>query len=225
MNNALRLCEDGSHTLFSDKAGECYHSTHGAYTESLQIFINYGLLTVFESLTLKTVRILEVGFGTGLNALLTSLEAESGAVYVSYLGLEPFPVESEIIRQLNYCSLLNGNSQQYFDLMHESTWDSTYIIHPSFGFKKQQIGFMDAGLENNGFDLIYFDAFSPEAQPELWEQEVFDKCFRIMAKGGVLVTYCAKGKVKRALKAAGFTIENLPGPPGKREITRARKLA
>jgi len=224
MNEALRLCEDGSHTLYSEKAGEWYHSIHGAYTESLQIFINYGLLAVFESLTLKTVRILEVGFGTGLNALLTSLEAESGAVYVSYLGMEPFPVEPEIIRQLNYCTLLNGNSQQYFDLMHESEWNSTQSIHPSFSFRKQQLEFMEAPLEDNGFDLIYFDAFSPEVQPELWEQQVFDKCFRLMAKGGILVTYCAKGKVKRALKAAGFTVENLPGPPGKREITRARKL-
>lgn len=258
MEKTLRLCEDGSHTLFSERAGECYHSTHGAYTESMHIFINLGLCAVIEIETfkkinseqkqavylnkdveemhhpfsnlkletkLKTIRILEVGFGTGLNALLTALETEKKKISVFYLGLEPFPILPSTLQRLNYCTLLSGNSEQFFTAMHASEWNINHLIHPDFYFKKQQIGFMEAELQKDGFNLIYFDAFSPDAQPELWQPEVFEKCFDILAKDGILVTYCAKGVVKRALKSAGFSVENLPGPPGKREITRAHKLA
>ena len=254
MNEALRLCEDGSHTLYSEKAGECYHSIHGALNESLHIFIDSGFRavlngfedrqigTVVPRLSLNsddcnqetanpeagtdstTVRILEVGFGTGLNALLTAVLSDNEHILVSYLGLEPFPIETDTVQQLNYSSILAGKSNLFFNAMHESEWETSLLIHPCFNFRKKKTGFMDADLPNDGFDLIYFDAFSPEAQPDLWEPEVFEKCFRVLAKDGVLVTYCAKGRVKRALKAAGFTVENLPGPPGKREITRARKL-
>ena len=227
MQNELCLCEDGSHTLFSERVGECYHSTHGAYTESMHIFINLGFKAVVERemvTKFKLVRILEVGFGTGLNALLTALESEEKKISVSYLGLEPFPVLPVTLQQLNYCKILSGNSEQFFTAMHASEWNTTHQLNPYFNFKKQLTGFMEAKLQKDGFDLIYFDAFSPDAQPELWEPEVFEKCFDILAKDGILVTYCAKGVVKRALKSAGLTIENLPGPPGKREITRARKL-
>jgi tRNA U34 5-methylaminomethyl-2-thiouridine-forming methyltransferase MnmC len=258
MKKTLRLCEDGSHTLFSEKAGECYHSTHGAYTESMHIFINLGLRAVVESRMIKKninglspeaisglktnimqhslqntepetklnpIRILEVGFGTGLNALLTALEVEKNKITVSYLGLEPFPILPATLQQLNYCKFLSGKSEKLFTAMHASEWDTDILIDHDFYFRKQQIGFMEAELQKDGFDLIYFDAFSPEAQPELWEPKVFEKCFDVLEKGGILVTYCAKGVVKRALKSAGFIIENLPGPPGKREITRAHKLA
>ena len=257
MEKILRLCEDGSHTLFSERVGECYHSTHGAYTESMHIFINLGLRVFFDGDTfinndpeqkqvvsfnkdademhypmpnlkpetiLKRVRILEVGFGTGLNALLTALEAEKRKISVSYLGLEPFPILPATLQQLNYCTLLSGNSEQMFTAMHACEWNTNHLIHPDFYFKKQQIGFMEAEFKKDSFDLIFFDAFSPDAQPELWRPEVFEKCFDVLAKNGILVTYCAKGVVKRALKSAGFNIENLPGPPGKREITRAHKL-
>ncbi|MDP4290879.1 MAG: tRNA (5-methylaminomethyl-2-thiouridine)(34)-methyltransferase MnmD [Bacteroidota bacterium] len=257
MNKTLQLCEDGSYTLFSEKAGECYHSIHGALTESLHIFINAGLRTLTENYSIgiaasgnesksvqsketfikeslfrqkglasdfKPIRILEIGFGTGLNALLTAIEAEKNKIPISYLGLEPFPISSSIVQQLNYCELLPGNSLPYFKTMHQCDWEKEYLINPDFNFRKLQVGFMEASLLNDDFDLIYFDAFSPEAQPDLWGQEVFNKCFRVLANDGILVTYCAKGRVKRALKAAGFVIENLPGPPGKREITRARKL-
>jgi tRNA U34 5-methylaminomethyl-2-thiouridine-forming methyltransferase MnmC len=235
MDQSLRLCEDGSHTLYSENAGECYHSTHGALNESLHIFIDAGFRSVLKNIETKpsdalkkpdlnVVRILEVGFGTGLNALLTAIEAEKEQVSVSYLGLEPFPVEPEIVKQLNYCNLLSGNSSLIFKTMHESEWKKKHKILSGFNFEKRQIGFKDADLADNDFDLIYFDAFSPEAQPDLWEPEVFVKCFNVLARDGILVTYCAKGRVKRALKAAGFTIENLPGPAGKREITRAHKL-
>ena len=239
MEKTLRLCEDGSHTLFSEKAGECYHSTHGAYTESMHIFINVGFRAVLENeankeiykvqnpeqeTPSKSIRILEVGFGTGLNALLTALETENSNTLVSYLGLEPFPILPATLQQLNYCTLLSGKSERYFTEMHTGDWNTSILIHPGFYFKKLQIGFVEVELQKDGFDLIYFDAFSPETQPELWEPKVFEKCFDVLAKDGILVTYCAKGVVKRALKAAGFTIENLPGPPGKREITRAHKL-
>jgi tRNA U34 5-methylaminomethyl-2-thiouridine-forming methyltransferase MnmC len=234
MDQVLRLCEDGSHTVYSDRAGECYHSTHGAYTESQHIFIDAGFRALLEThsvipyqgnaTTVQSVRILEVGFGTGLNALLTALAAENITNSVSYVGLEPYPIQSDILQQLNYCTLLSGNSQTYFSAMHDSAWGMPQMLHPCFSFKKLLSGFMDVELAKNSFDLIYFDAFSPEAQPDLWEQEVFDKCFQVMARDGILVTYCAKGRVKRALRSAGFSIENLTGPPGKREITRARKL-
>ena len=235
MDQSLLMCEDGSHTLYSENAGEYYHSTHGALNESLHIFIDAGFRFVLKNVKtklsdelmksdLKVVRILEVGFGTGLNALLTAMETEKEQVSVSYLGLEPFPVEHEIVKQLNYCDLLSGKSSLIFKTMHEREWEQRHKILSRFNFEKRQIGFMKAVLADNDFDLIYFDAFSPEAQPDLWEPEVFVKCFRLLAQNGILITYCAKGRVKRALKAAGFTVENLPGPTGKREITRAHKL-
>ena len=227
MDKTLRLCEDGSHTLFSEKAGECYHSIHGALNESLHIFIDAGFKALFKKHQIKhksSVRILEIGFGTGLNALLTGLEAVQKNILVDYTGLEPFPVGDVILKQLNYCTLLSEKSDQIFSTMHECSWGTALDINPYFSFTKKQTGFMEADLSDNSFDLIYFDAFSPEAQPELWEQEVFDKCYKVMAPEGILVTYCAKGRVKRALKSAGFTVENLPGPAGKREITRGQKL-
>jgi tRNA U34 5-methylaminomethyl-2-thiouridine-forming methyltransferase MnmC len=227
MDKTLRLCEDGSHTLYSEKAGECYHSIHGALNESLHIFIDAGFKAVFKKHQIKqksSFRILEIGFGTGLNALLTGLEANQENILVDYTGLEPFPVNEAVLKQLNYCTLLSKKSEQFFSAMHECGWEATHKINPFFNFTKKQLGFMEVYLADNSFDLIYFDAFSPEAQPELWEQEVFNKCFNIMAPEGILVTYCAKGRVKRALKSAGFMVENLPGPVGKREITRAQKL-
>jgi tRNA U34 5-methylaminomethyl-2-thiouridine-forming methyltransferase MnmC len=224
MDKTLRICEDGSHTLFSEKAGECYHSIHGALNESLHIFIEAGFKSVSKKQKIKKLRILEIGFGTGLNALLTAMEADNEKISVSYLGLEPFPIEAEIVKQLNYTDILAGNSNFIFSALHESEWEKSLMIHSYFNFKKKQTGIMEVDLQDNCFDLIYFDAFSPEAQPELWEQEVFEKCFRVLAREGILVTYCAKGRVKRALKSAGFTVENLPGPKGKREITRALKL-
>jgi len=227
MDKTLRICEDGSHTLYSEKAGECYHSIHGALNESLHIFIAAGFKAVLKKHQFRqksSIRILEIGFGTGLNALLTCMEAEQENIFVDYTCLEPFPVVGAILEQLNYCTLLSENSEQIFSAMHECSWESALEINPYFIFKKIKAGFMEESLPDNNYDLIYFDAFSPEAQPELWEQEIFDKCYKVMAPEGILVTYCAKGRVKRALKYAGFTVENLPGPVGKREITRAQKL-
>jgi tRNA U34 5-methylaminomethyl-2-thiouridine-forming methyltransferase MnmC len=227
MDKTLRLCEDGSHTLFSEKAGECYHSIHGALNESLHIFINAGFNAVIKNHLLKpksSVRILEIGFGTGLNALLTGMEAIQENILVDYTGLEPFPVPETVLKQLNYCTLLSEKSEQLFLAIHECGWETSHTINPFFNVTKKLQGFMEVNLANNTFDLIYFDAFSPEAQPDLWGQEVFNKCFKVMAPEGILVTYCAKGRVKRALKSAGFTVENLPGPAGKREITRSHKL-
>jgi len=234
MDNDLRICEDGSHTLFSALVGECYHSMHGAYTESMHIFINAGFRYILEiqsnlrsnlkTETIPQVRILEVGLGTGLNALLTILETEKENTPVSYLALEPFPIHSDIIQQLNYSAYISGNSTQFFEAIHSCDWNQIHQLFPNFSFRKMLTGFLEAKLISGSFDLIYFDAFSPEAQPDLWEPEVFVKCFELLDKDGILVTYCAKGRVKRALKAAGFTVENLPGPPRKREITRAHKL-
>lgn len=250
MEMELRLCEDGSHTLFSTVSGECYHSIHGAYTESNHIFIQLGMLAHQK----KNLHILEVGFGTGLNAFLTATEATFRNMDVSYIGLEPFPVSLQLQQSLNYSGyILNRkvdeirNSEvediifsndylikasekmnmawfnQLFSFLHQSAWSKSLKFEDHFLFEKRLEGIMEVSLPENSFDVIYFDAFSPEAQAELWTAEVFEKCYRLLDYNGILVTYCAKGVVKRALKAAGFIVENLPGPPGKREITRAVK--
>jgi len=239
MEMELRLCEDGSHTLFSAVSGECYHSIHGAYTESNHIFIQLGLLAHQK----KTLRVLEVGFGTGLNAFLTAIEAKFNDLKVSYIGLEPFPISTELQQSLNYSAYIlekkrdevsNADAidreamnaswfNHLFSFLHQSGWSAPSQFEECFLFEKRIEGILETSLPENSFDVIYFDAFSPETQAELWTAEVFEKCYRLLDHNGILVTYCAKGVVKRALKAAGFVVENLPGPPGKREITRAVK--
>lgn len=248
MEIELRLCEDGSHTLFSTISGECYHSIHGAYTESNHIFIQLGMLAHQK----KNLNILEVGFGTGLNALLTATEAKLRGINVSYVGLEPFPISEELQQSLNYSAYIlerklneiskNGdivsndghlmnagekmNAQWFnhlFNFLHQSDWSMSLKFEDYFLFEKRREGILEASLPENSFDVVYFDAFSPEVQAELWTPEVFEKCYKLLDNNGILVTYCAKGIVKRALKAVGFVVENLPGPPGKREITRAVK--
>jgi tRNA U34 5-methylaminomethyl-2-thiouridine-forming methyltransferase MnmC len=239
MEMELRLCEDGSHTLYSSKNGECYHSIHGAYTESNHIFIQLGMLACKR----KNLRVLEVGFGTGLNAFLTAIVAKLQNINVSYVGLEPFPISAELQHSLNYSGYIlekklgemsiddvntgdTMNAQwfnQLFNFMHQSGWSTPAKFDDAFLFEKKLEGILETSFPENNFDVIYFDAFSPESQAELWTSEVFEKCYKILDNKGILVTYCAKGIVKRALKAAGFIVENLPGPPGKREITRAVK--
>lgn len=239
MEIELRLCEDGSHTLFSAKSGECYHSIHGAYTESNHIFIQFGMLAHPSN----TLRILEVGFGTGLNAFLTALEAKLRHINISYVGLEPFPITLELQHSLNYSGYILEKKMdeivkagltadkilniqwlnQLFSFLHQSGWSTPTQFGQHFLFEKKLEGVLEASLSENSFDVIYFDAFSPEAQAELWTPEVFERCYKLLDNNGILITYCAKGIVKRALKTAGFVVENLPGPPGKREITRAVK--
>lgn len=223
MKRTLITTEDGSHSLFVQELNEHYHSTHGAIQESRHVFIEAGLKYVVQQNPLKPVHILEIGFGTGLNALLTLVEAEKLNVNVHYTALEAFPVEPALVAQLNYANQLNENTDtatQLFHQLHEAPWEQDVQISAHFTLHKIKNTLQDVALTDSVFNLIYFDAFGPPVQPEMWTEAIFQKIADAMEKGGILVTYCAKGEVKRNMKKAGFGIERLQGPPGKREMTR-----
>ncbi|NVO02681.1 MAG: tRNA (5-methylaminomethyl-2-thiouridine)(34)-methyltransferase MnmD [Bacteroidetes bacterium] len=215
------LTEDGSNSIFSSGFNEHYHSTHGAIQESKHIFIEAGLKSTI--IDKPEIHILEIGFGTGLNANLTKIELESKNVIVNYTSYEAFPVPEKIFSALNYSEQLKQNND-FFIALHQANWNEWIEILPKFKLLKLHQKIEDAELPNNHFDFVYFDAFSPEIQAELWSEAIFLKIFQSMKNNAVLTTYSAKGIVKRALKSAGFVVENLPGPPGKREITRAKKI-
>lgn len=213
--------QDGSHSVFSPIFGVSYHSKYGAIQESQHVFIAAGLLE--KAATQKEVSILEIGFGTGLNALMTLLEAERRHLTIHYTGVENYPLSLEEASTLNYPEILEAPSHRsVFEEMHRIPWGEPKTLSSSFHFTKLKQKFEDLSLKDT-FDVIYFDAFAPSAQPELWETEVLGIMYDALKADGILVTYCAKGSVKRALKSLGFTIEALKGPPGKREMTRAKK--
>lgn len=219
MHSELLITEDGSHTLFVPAIDETYHSTHGAIQESRHIFINAG----FEKCNKQEISVLEIGFGTGLNTFLTLLEAEGSRKKIRYTSLEKFPVSIEKAFQLNYPEQIGQGNLEGFGLIHSAAWNEPVIISPFFTLNKVETDFTTYDF-NGKYDLIYFDAFSPEKQPEMWDEKLFSRIFRHCNKGAVLTTYCAKGAVRRALQAAGFVVERLPGPPGKREMLRATRL-
>jgi tRNA U34 5-methylaminomethyl-2-thiouridine-forming methyltransferase MnmC len=221
MKQELVITEDGSSSIFLADLDEHYHSIHGALQESIHVFINAGL---HEKLNKQdTISILEIGFGTGLNTLLTCLEANSAKQKIEYTAIEKFPLTENIYSQLNYCSLLQQeNCAFYFDSIHKCSWNKYAALNDDFSLLKLHQDIQDVNVLNQ-FDIIYFDAFAPSAQPELWTSSVFKSMFNSLKVDGILVTYCAKGVVKRTLKEVGFKIESLPGPVGKREMTRARK--
>jgi tRNA U34 5-methylaminomethyl-2-thiouridine-forming methyltransferase MnmC len=222
MDKTLILTEDGSHTLFHPELNEHYHSTHGAIQESTHIFIEQGFNT--HDHVGNTVNVLEVGFGTGLNTLLTVIEARERKLKVNYVSLEPFPLTDDELKGLNYPGLVGScNERVLFWELHHTPWGQPYYLNDDFILLRIQAKLQDVSLQAARFDVVYFDAFSPEVQPELWTADIFSQVFAAMAPGGLLTTYSAKGEVKRNLAAAGFEVEGIPGPPGKREITRARK--
>ena len=206
---------DGSNTLYVKDLDQCYHSKHGAMQESQHIFIRHGLEFVLKKEQCPSI--LEIGLGTGLNCLLTF----SKSLGVSYTSIEKHPVSLDLAIELGYCE--SEKEQLIYRQIHEAPWGEELNINGNRLFKMQEdIIHCDFGI--NKYDIVYFDAFSPEAQPKLWTEAIFLKMYHAMKEGGVLVTYCAKGVVKRTLKSVGFTLEHPPGPPGKREITRATKL-
>jgi tRNA U34 5-methylaminomethyl-2-thiouridine-forming methyltransferase MnmC len=213
------ITSDGSHSLYLKDKNETYHSRHGAIQESLHVFIGAGLKPLIESGE-KEIKILEIGFGTGLNALLTLQEAEKSKLSIEYTSLEAFPLGNEITRQLNYGATLNAPDE--FGKLHSSSWAEAAEVSPHFRLKKIHTRLENFSTEEK-FNLIYFDVFAPTVQPELWTGEIFRKMYALLETGGILVTYCSKGDVRRAMIAAGFQVEKLPGPPGKREMLRARK--
>jgi tRNA U34 5-methylaminomethyl-2-thiouridine-forming methyltransferase MnmC len=216
----IKLSGDGSHTLYVPNLNETYHSIHGAIQEAKHVFIAAGLM-YFKK---KELSILEIGFGTGLNSFLTLLEVVELNKEVNYTVIENYPLELSIIKQLNYTNNLKSTSEEikWYHLLHEVEWERYQKITSNYHLKKLEVD-LDNYQTDEQFDLVYFDAFGPTVQPEMWTVAVFEKMYDLLVNGGVLVTYCAKGSVKRALKKIGFTVESLPGPPGKREITRAVK--
>lgn len=200
----LIITHDGSASLYSKQFDQQYHSLHGALQESMHVFINAGLK--YKQTTPPEISILEIGFGTGLNALLTFLETTAK---VHYTTLEKYPLNSSITKQLNYCNVINTtNCTDIFKQIHACDWNVWNEISDTFSLRKINIDFNEVDFKNE-FDIIYFDAFAPNSQPELWTTIIFQKMFDALRKNGILVTYCAKGEVKRNLKAAGFETEAL----------------
>jgi tRNA U34 5-methylaminomethyl-2-thiouridine-forming methyltransferase MnmC len=218
-NSLPVLTGDNSHTLFHTGVNEHYHSTFGAIQESKHVFIEAGLeqLPIYND----PVRILEIGFGTGLNALLSVKWSLTHNHRIEYTSIEPFPINAEVVRKLNYPELV-GLEQELFMALHRSgtKWCE---VSTNFRFKLHKEKLQDCSLPVAHYDLVFFDAFSPEAQPEMWTSEVFRQIAQSMKAGGLLTTYSSKGMVKRALIASGFSIEKVPGPPGKWEILRATR--
>ena len=233
----IEITADGSHTLFSEMAGQTYHSSHGAIQESQYIFIDMGLKKaqldvcldqqdIVEAEKEATLAILEIGFGTGLNALLSAKFAFENRIKIDYTTIELYPLEVDVYKELNYGKLLEN--EKLFLNLHATEWNSDFVeVTPSFSIRKYKRDILDVlnkfEIDICGYDVVYFDPFSPEAQPELWTESVFVNIYRLMNSGGVLTTYCAKGDVRRAMLAAGFKVEKLQGPPGKRHILRAIK--
>lgn len=210
---------DGSHSLVHTGLGETYHSTHGAIRESLYVFIQQGIDAAQKK---DKIRILEIGFGTGLNALLSWLHAEKSGIPIEYESWELFPLESRIVSQLNYGTELHAPAE--FRKLHDSPWDALVILSQRFTFSRWQGDIVQESWRPHGtFDIIFYDAFAPSRQPEMWSRQVLERSITSLNPGGILVTYCAKGQVKRDLRGLGLSVESLQGPPGKREMIRATK--
>ena len=218
MDRNVVISNDGSHTIYNPNIDEHYHSSFGAITESTHIFIENGL----SKTNSENIRILEIGFGTGLNALLAMNYGVIKNRIIYYETVELYPLDASIINQLNYVKTINALLEQQFMAMHNLPWNIQKPISEIFSFKKINASALNFEPSGN-FDVVFYDAFSPDKQPELWSVDLFGKIYKAMNKGGILTTYCAKGIVKRALKEVGFKVEVIPGPPGKRHIVRARK--
>lgn len=215
----IQKTEDGSPTIYLPELDEHYHSVHGAIQESSHIFIQAGL----RSLPAGHIRILEVGFGTGLNAFLTLLETFNNPdLSIEYFTVERYPLSTDITEQLDYPHLLAPDRADLFAALHRAPWDKSVNITPAFTLHKIEGDIATVPLPDD-INLIYFDAFAPEKQPEMWQQSIFDRISRHTAPQGVVVTYCAKGDVRRGWQATGFRMEKLAGPPGKRHILRGIK--
>ena len=225
---------DGSKTIHLVDWDEHYHSIHGAIQEANHVFIKYGLLFFVDRKTElkydfkhleqshKSLSLLEIGFGTGLNAFITLIEAQQLNVPIDYVGVEAFPISSDELNAMNYVEQLNHSHPDEFKKMHQVPWETKQRITPNFSLTKQKK--MVEGIDDvDYYDLIYFDAFGPSVQPELWTETIFKKMYDSLQINGVLVTYSAKGSVRRAMQSVGFSVEKLPGPPGKREMLRALK--
>ncbi|GAA3618414.1 tRNA (5-methylaminomethyl-2-thiouridine)(34)-methyltransferase MnmD [Flavivirga jejuensis] len=227
MKREVVITADGSSTIHLPDWDEQYHSKHGAIQEAYHVFIKHGLhhfccpelISGFH----KSIAILEIGFGTGLNAFITLLEAEKLNINIDYFGVEGYPVLMDEINQLNYPVELKAEKEaSLFKKLHDVSWEEPHILSKNFSIEKQNRFFSEIE-EKDKYNIIYFDAFGARVQPELWTESIFLKMYSAIKEGGVLVTYSAKGSVRRAMETVGFKVERLPGPPGKREMLRATK--
>ncbi|MFD0963879.1 tRNA (5-methylaminomethyl-2-thiouridine)(34)-methyltransferase MnmD [Pseudofulvibacter geojedonensis] len=218
MKREVIITSDGSTTIHLPDWDEQYHSKHGAIQEAYHVFIRKGL-----DLFSDKVCILEIGFGTGLNAFISYLESTKRNLDINYTGIEAYPIALDEVNKLNYANELNAQeANKVFKKIHSVSWEEKHLVSENFCILKRQQFFKDI-KDKNAFDLIYFDAFGARVQPELWTEEVFEIMYTALKEKGVLVTYAAKGSVRRAMQAVGFTVERLEGPPGKREMLRATK--
>lgn len=228
MERKVQLTEDGSSTIYIPEMDETYHSTHGAIQEANHVFLKHGIETLHRSEVKSesaNISVFEMGFGTGLNALLTSEFANDNLVQIVYKGIEAYPIDEELIKSLNYAEEIGGKSGENFELIHSSDWNIEQEINTYFKLTK-----IHEKIENfvpvpNSIDIVYYDAFGPRAQGEMWRKSILEKMHTMLKPSGIFVTYCAMGQFKRDLKALGFTVEGRPGPPGKREMTIGIKSA
>ncbi len=219
MKRRIITTGDGSKTIHIEDWDEQYHSKHGAIQEAYHVFIKNGL----DACSGSQISVLEIGFGTGLNAFITLLEAAKRQLRIHYTGVEAYPIASEEWSELEYVSQLQVPSlKPVFEKLHKCSWETPIQVDNRFVLHKQQKDFRSI-IDEDLFNLVYFDAFGARVQPELWTEQIFQKMFAALKPGGILVTYSAKGSVRRAMQSVGFLVERLPGPPGKREMLRATK--
>lgn len=211
----IKKTEDGSTTLFVPELDEHYHSIHGAVNESMHVFIDKGLKTIDK----EQIAIFEVGFGTGLNAFLTLLNGVDKTI--EYVGVEKYPLDSTVTRTCDLGCYVN--EKQHFNQLHDAEWDNVIQINERFRLEKVHADLRNITINDNSYDLIYFDAFAPDKHADLWSEQIFSKLYNSLKPGGIIVTYCAKGVVRRMMQDIGFEVERLPGPPPKKEMLRAQK--
>lgn len=224
MKRKIIITNDGSTTIHIPEWNEQYHSTHGAIQEAEHVYLKHGLAFFCASKGYNKkdqISILEIGFGTGLNAFLTAIKAETLHLNCSYVGVEGFPISNEELEALNYTEALNNDT--LFKAIHDCNWENDCTISNHFILNKQQKQFSKI-TDKNKYDIVYFDAFGPRVQSELWTEAVFKSMYNAMKPNGVLVTYCAQGHARRAMISVGFTVEKVEGPPGKRHMLRAVKF-
>lgn len=222
MERILQITADGSHTISIPAMEVTYHSKHGSIQESNHVFIDAGLQYYIDTYDLQNMKILEAGFGTGLNALLTAIRAREKQLTVEYHTIEAYPLQPAELANLNHGSLLK--EEDLFQKIHQCEWEVPVQLHPYYTIHKHQTSIKQFN-SSTGFDCIFYDAFAPTAQPELWTESIFAKLYSLMNADGILVTYCSKSIVRRAMQASGLRVTKIPGPPGKREMVRAFKDA
>jgi tRNA U34 5-methylaminomethyl-2-thiouridine-forming methyltransferase MnmC len=222
LRREIKVTDDGSKTLFIPDWNENYHSSHGAVQEAKHVFLEYGLGAIENK---EEINVFEVGFGTGLNAILTYQYAIENQLKINYDSIEAYPIMKEEMELLDYVSLFeNKDTKEVYQKMYDVSWDESVMISENFHLKKIHNKLEHHILPQDHYDIIFFDAFGPRVQEGMWSKDHFKNLYNSLKKGGLFVTYCAKGQVKRDLKSVGFEVETLPGPPGKREMTRGRKL-